>query len=127
MAPGTRLGRELALERDLLGAGEVARGGRLVRIAAHPFVGEFAEEIGERALRRQRRRRSACHGERREDDQATQRGTALPRAPSRQGSLSPPGPATPAPAPTPGRPRNAPRQISPPRKARRPPPPFSPP
>src|SRR5438309_3791490 len=114
MAPGTRLGRELALERDLLGAGEIARGGRLVRIAAHPLVGEFAEELGERALRRQRRRRSACHGERREDDQATQRGTALPRAPSRQGSLSPPCRAAPAPAPAPGRHRSAPWKFSPP-------------
>ena len=56
MAPGARLRREAALERRLLGAGEIARRGGAVRIAAHPFVGELAEEIRERTLRRERRR-----------------------------------------------------------------------
>src|SRR5438046_2018384 len=69
MAPGARLGGELALERRLLRAREVARRGRLIGVAAHPLVGEFAEEIASRALRRQRR----DSGERQQDDQATQR------------------------------------------------------
>ena len=56
VAPGARLGGEAPLERRLLRAGEIARGGGAVRIAAHPFVGELAEEIRERTLRRERRR-----------------------------------------------------------------------
>jgi hypothetical protein len=40
----------------MLGTGEIARRCGAVRIAAHPFVGELAEEVRERALRAERRR-----------------------------------------------------------------------